>query len=426
MKYNFLRSSLIIIVIFALFFSFFERSSTSVGLDNLAYITAIGIEAGDSDIYRISFQVSSIQSSSDSSSNTNSSNKSQEKNTNSKSSPFKVNTVECNSLDSGISLMNSLIDKSIDLSHCKVLVISEELASKGINSLIASIVNKIEIRPDCNIIISTIPKDEFTDSDMPDIQKLLPEYYSVTTSTENISGYTENVTVSDFFYALYCHCHEPVTALGTARSSKKSTVKPSNTSSSIDKTAQSITSDNNDDSPVIEMLGLAVFKDDILVGKLSGTETVLNLLLTNKLKTSTISIPTNISNTGTIDLEISLNRKPKIRIDTSSPSPFVDINLVIDAKILSINSITGNLTNELLEKVEYETTTYLTNQLYSYLNKTSKEYKSDINSFGRNGRKNFNTIQDWYNYDWPNAYSSSSFKVNVTTSVKSGYLLTNE
>ena len=174
------------------------------------------------------------------------------------------------------------------------------------------------------------------------------------------------------------------------------------------------------------MLGLAVFKDDILVGKLSGTETVLNLLLTNKLETSTISIPTNISNTGTIDLEISLNRKPKIRVDTSSPSPFVDINLVIDAKILSINSITGNLTNELLEKVEYETTTYLTNQLYSYLNKTSKEYKSDINSFGRNGRKNFNTLQDWYNYDWPNAYSSSGFKVNVTTSVKSGYLLTNE
>ena len=426
MKYNFLRNSLIIIIIFALTFSFFEKPSTSVGLDNLAYITAIGIEAGDKDTYRISFQVSSIQSSSDSSKNDSSSDNSSQKGSDSKSSPFKVDTVECNSLDSGISLMNSLIDKSIDLSHCKVLVISEDLASKGIYPLIASIVNKIEIRPDCNIIISTIPKDEFSDSDMPDMQKLLPEYYSVTTSTENISGYTENVTVSEFFYALYCHCHEPIAALGTARNPKKSTVKPSNNTSSIDKTAQSITSDGDSNTPIIEMLGLSVFRNDIFVGTLTGTETVCNLILTNKLKNSTISIPTNISNTGTIDLDISLNRKPKIKVDTSSPSPFISIDLVVDAKILSLNSITGNLTNELLEKVEYETTVYLTNQLYSYLNKTSKEYNADINSFGRNGRKNFNTLQDWYNYDWPNAYSSSSFKVNVTTSVKSGYLLTNE
>lgn len=40
-----------------------------------------------------------------------------------------IDTIECPSIESGISLANGYISKKLNLSHCKVLVISEEIAS---------------------------------------------------------------------------------------------------------------------------------------------------------------------------------------------------------------------------------------------------------------------------------------------------------
>ena len=67
-KNNLLRNILLIAILFTLMFSLLENPSSSVSLDNLAYITAIGIDIGDKDTYKISFQVSTIQSSSSDSS----------------------------------------------------------------------------------------------------------------------------------------------------------------------------------------------------------------------------------------------------------------------------------------------------------------------------------------------------------------------
>ena len=366
-----------IAILFSLIFSLSENPSSSVGLDNLAYITAIGIDIGEKDTYKISFQVSTINSSSsDSSSKDSTDSSSGGGSSESKSTSFNINTVECNSIDSGISLMNTYLDKSINLSHCQIIVISEELAKTGIYSIINSMVNKIEIRPDCNIIISKIPTDEFSDSNKPSIQDLLSDYYDVTTNTENKSGYTENITLTDFFYALKCGCYEPFAALGTVRNPKKKTTSSTDNSSSIDKSAQSVVSSTG--RPIVELLGLAVFKGDKLVGTLDGTDTICYLLLSNKLENTTITVPNPIDNNKTIDLNISLNKKPKIMVSIDNSSPYVDIHLTIDAKILSLNSNDSKLTNTLLNQIESSANSYITSKIYSYLNKTAKDYNADI------------------------------------------------
>ena len=426
-KNNLLKNILIVSILFCLIFSFLETPSTSMGLDNLAYITAIGIDVGENDDYKISFQLYTIQSSSSASSSSDSSGSGSSSGDSSgeKSTTFNVNTVECNSIDSGISLMNTYLDKSIDLSHCEIIVISESLAKKGIYHVINSLANKTEIRPDCNIIISTIPKDEFSDSDMPSMQDLLPEYYDTTTSTENLSGYTENMTLTDFFYALQCRCTEPFAALSNVRNPKKKTDKAIDNSSSIDKSSKSVTS-SDPSKPIVELLGLAAFKGDTFVGTLNGTDTICYLLLSNKLENTTINIPSPIDNSKNIDLNISLNNKPKIKVYINNNSPYVDINLTVNAKILSLNSNDNKLTVTLLTQIEDAAKQYITDQVYSYLNKTSKDYNSDITAIGKYAAKNFNTTQEWHQYNWLANYYTCSFKVNTNVSIKSGYILTNE
>ena len=428
-KNKLLKNILILSIIFSLTYSFFGKSNSSNTLDELAYIMSIGIDVGDIDAYKITFQVSTIYSSSSDlsggeNSSSSSSGNSGESSSESKNPSFTIHTIECESIDNGINLMNTYVDKTIDLSHCKLLLLSEELAKQGIAPIIYSLVNKIEITPDCNLIISKIPNSEFTDDKKPSIQDVLPKYYDVTSNTKNESGYSLNVTLTDFYEDLKCSACEPIATLGTVRNPKKKTSNTSNDSMGLDKSAENITSTS--DEPIIEILGLSAFKKDKLVGNLSGMETVCHLILSNKLDNCSISISSPFESNNTIDMSLSLNNNPKTNVNISNGSPYVSTNINLTAKILSLNDDNSNLTTNLINQVESFANDYLTNQLYQYLYKTSKEFNSDIVGIGKFARKNFSTLQEWDNYNWESNYSSSIFNVNLDFSIKSGYLITNE
>lgn len=98
-------------------------SQNSSSIEDLAYVIAIGVDKGDNNNLKLSLQFatpSSSGSGGDSSSSGSSSS----------SSESKISSAECSSIDSGISLINSYISKKINLSHCKVVVFSEELSNE--------------------------------------------------------------------------------------------------------------------------------------------------------------------------------------------------------------------------------------------------------------------------------------------------------
>lgn len=63
-KNNILRKILLLAIALTLIYSFLGDYPTSIGLDKLAYITAIGVDVGEIENYKISFQLSSVHSSS--------------------------------------------------------------------------------------------------------------------------------------------------------------------------------------------------------------------------------------------------------------------------------------------------------------------------------------------------------------------------
>lgn len=85
-------------------------------IDDLAYLVALGIDVSQNNMYTVTFQFTMPNSSGES--------------TSSETSPIITNSVQASSLDSAINLMNAYISKELTLSHCKIIVISEELASK--------------------------------------------------------------------------------------------------------------------------------------------------------------------------------------------------------------------------------------------------------------------------------------------------------
>ena len=113
---------IIAIILFALLLVISSTNYYGIkGIDNLAYVVAMGLDIGDNENLKLSLQISLPNSSDGGSSSS------------SQSSSVVVNTIECPSINTGITLFNGYLGKEVNLSHCKVLVISEALAAQGIS-----------------------------------------------------------------------------------------------------------------------------------------------------------------------------------------------------------------------------------------------------------------------------------------------------
>lgn len=431
-NYTLLKKSFIVLILISIMYAFFSNSTSSKKIDDMAYIVAIGIEKGSVEKYKMSFELSTVESSSsesssDSSKESNGGSGGSSSSESEKESPYTVYSVECASIDTGISLLNTYINKHINLSHCKIIVISEDLAKDGIRSIVYNFVNKIEIRPDCNIIISQTPGNEFDEKNKPSLEDVLTQYFEISSNTDdNDTDYTKIVTLNEFYSSLEDPLKQPYAALGIINNADSQVEDSNNNDIQIDKSVGSITSKK--DKYLVELIGISVFNDDKMVGKLSSMETVCHLALIDNLKQSTISIPSPFEPNDKINLFISVTRKPKIKvyINKYSPTPFVKIDLKIIGRLVSFNNTEKAIDQDIIHQMESKASEYLTKELYDYLYKTSKEFKSDISGIGTSASINFKTIQDLKNYNWLKSYENCAFQVNVSTSIKSGYFLTNK
>lgn len=224
-------------------------------IDHLAYAVAIGLDVGENNKLKISFQLSIPGGTEGGGSSSQSDN-------------TVVNTIECSSIDSGINLLNSYISKEVNLSHCKVIVFSEEFAYNGLSETIYTLMNSVQIRPDCNIIISRCSAEYFLNNSEPTLEKISARYYEVAPSSSDYTGYTEDITLSQFFSdfaSTYSQCYG---ILGGVNSKGTQSLDPYESGTGKDSNNKAnetlITG-----KATIENMGLAVFRDDKLVGELS-------------------------------------------------------------------------------------------------------------------------------------------------------------
>ena len=174
----------------------------------------------------------------------------------------------------------------------------------------------------------------------------------------------------------------------------------------------------------IENIGLAVFKGDKLVGKLTKIETLSNLIITNKLKSCRLSIPDPEDESKAIDSYLTLDAKPQIKVSIVNGTPYVKIKVKMNARISSINEISNYVSQDKIDKIEESASHYLKVHLLNYLYKTSKDYKSDISGTGKYAISNFKTRAEYEEYNWLDNFQNAFFDVETEVKVKSSFLIT--
>ena len=173
-----------------------------------------------------------------------------------------------------------------------------------------------------------------------------------------------------------------------------------------------------------ENIGIAAFKDDKLVGELCALETTTFLAIRNEVDRFLISVPDPDDINSYIDIYLYPKGSTSIDVDTSTSSPFIKVKSGFTGKIYSMSNNSQYLDPKILNHLSETCNKYLESVFSDYLYKTSKEFKSDINGFGKYALPNFFTTQDYDNYNWSNNYQNAFFEVEIDTSIKSSMLIT--
>lgn len=411
---------IVMIVIVLLITIPFAGSYSVQSIDDLAYLVALGIDIGKNNNYTVTFQFTKPNSSGE--------------NAASETAPTITNSIDASSLDSAISLMNTYVSKEITLSHCKIIVISEEIASEGVANLLYSLMNKTQIRPNCNIIVSKSTAKDFIKNVQPSLENLIAKYYEIAPTSGEYTGYTGNIKLGDFFNQYSCITCQPTAMLGyidskdakspnnftTEDSSKSSGGGGSGSGSSGGGGSEEQSSEITGNS---EIMGLAVFKADKLMGELSSEETLYHLLIRNEIESCYISIPRSEVGEPPIDLYVYNRRKPKVKLELINGTPLVHLDMKLEAKVLSTDVTSSSMSETELKEYEASANQYIQKKIQQFLYRTSTELQSDINGFGRYALYKFTTSKEFEDYNWLENYKNTFFDVNVKINIQSAFLL---
>jgi len=399
----------------------FSDSYSSHNLDNIVHVVAIGVDksSDEENNLKVSFQFVNMSSGGEGSSGGEAS--------------TIVTSISSTTINKAINLMNSYIGKELNFAHCKVIVFSEEFAREGISTEICTFINNEEIRPSTNIIISTSDAHSYLKNSNPNIEKIVTNYYETFELTSNFTGYSEDTTIGKFYNRLMNPPHGNTAILGRTFkkvSNSESTDSSQGQNSQSGENSGGNTSQTDSGGATLDIsgergtqnVGIAVFKDDKFIGELSEIESICHLLLTNNVDSFIISLPAEGYPDNLLDLNVQTLRSTKIKVDTSSDIPTINITVYCEARVLTIDENSNYEDSQVLNDISRKAHRYLKSQIENYLEKTTKKFNSDIAGFIDHATKNFLTLKDLENYDWSSKYENSNFNVDVKIDVMSSLL----
>ena len=372
MKKKILIFALILIVCIT-----FSGSYDVKGTEELSYVIAIGIDKSDSKDESIALTIQIAKPDSSESGGT--------------KIKTDIKTVECDSFNIGLAMLNLENVNQVNLSHCTALIISEEIAREGLGNIINTITNNIEIRPTCNILICQDKAKNFLET-ASKIEDISSKFYTSFIDAIKITSYTTPCTISHFYSTTHHDISSPLALYCFEK-------------------------DDN-----IETLGLAIFDRYKMVGKTSGLETICYNLLTNNFEEATIEVYNYQSPDMPLSINLNSPQKTKIKVKLEDGKPKIICNISVNSKILSANENYDFSTEEARQKIEAEINKFLEESCTTFLYKTAQEYGTDVIGFEGYFNKNF-LIQDHIDkYDWKELYKNAIFEVKSTNHLLSGFL----
>ncbi len=396
--------------------------------NEIAYVVAMGIDETDQDgIYEFTIQFAKTTQISGGSS---------EEGGKAGNEITDLIAIKAPTIYSGINLANHSVSKRFTLAHTKLFVISEEIARKGVLDLSDAIGRNSDIRPNIYLAVSHGKAKEYLEAVKPVAEVNPVNYYHLIFESQ-YSGFVPKNMIQDFYCQVksdYKSCVLPITGVNQTNLEKN---KNNEGQDNKDQESQNTELDSNGDTKTplnesgfeyhlyqyvagqsdiekknpSEIMGMAIFKRDKMVGVMSEIEGELYNILTGQYQNNYVTFHTGDHSDKPVTVQMSQSRRPKKTVKIMPDHPRVSVKVFLEAELVSESvqdPIDGHV-NEFEETARKE----IKNAITHFLEKTAQDYQADPAGFGEAARRCFLTQQDYEDYEWEKKFPHAEFDVSV-------------
>lgn len=394
-------------------------------IDEQVYALAIGVDKGVENAIRVTFQYATYKDGGGGGGMGGGGGGGGEKDESGEVDGTIVTTVEASSLLEAMNVINTSTNRRISLMHTKMLVFAEDYAKEGVARYVEPLVRFRELRELMSVVICKGMAEDFLTENKAFIGTNPSKAMEITFQQSKNTGYFPDTRFKDFYVSLLTPYGQPTAIYaGVNEFNQLDEVQPPNYQE-----APLLTEVEMEPGQIPrkgatkrEMLGTAVFDGDRMVGTLFQHETRLFLMATGKYKRGFFTLEDENKPGYIYVLEIQLSRAPRVSTRFEKGKPVIDLELVLDVDVISIQSRKHYEKLGNIQDFEQGIAQHFEQELNQLIAKT-QDMNADIFYFGKKIAGHFLTIQELDEYNWKARYKDAEINPKVEAHVhRSGYV----
>ncbi len=371
--------------------------------DELAYVIAMGLDRGETNVVRVTLQVaipSALAAGSD---------KGGEEGT-------EIISVEAGSLFGALQLANAFVSRKLTLKHNELVIISDVIAREGLDKYINPLIRSRDVRRDTIIAITQGSAMEFLKNNKKSLEKNPAREFAMSFGSKEYTALTFDTSLNDFNKSVKSHGSSPVLSLvGVKGEENKPVTKNMSYEEKLLNEVSYLPGEvSREGGNEVDIIGLAAFQGERLIGFLNGSETRYYMMLTDRFKSADFTFPDPHEKNKAIIVRITQGRNPERKVEISGEKPIIHIGLFLEGEILSIQSGINYEEPGELAKLDSYIADIIKSGVMALIRRTQEEFQCDIVGFGEETRKFFWTWQEWARYDWTDKYPAAEVQLEVT------------
>jgi spore germination protein KC len=326
-----------------------------------------------------------------------------------------IETIKAPTLAEAGNILNTALSRAVSLSHLTIIVISEELARSGVQEVFAPLLRYREFRGAVFVVVVRGNAREAFTANKPKIDMLISRWVHNYMRTYDETSFFLPVTLHQFYTRLKSSGAPLAIAYG---------INPldgedhGGGSPAGDKAKNYLPGElPREGGNYTEFVGMAVFKEDKLIGFLASEETRALSILLGRFPRGVMTVNDPLAPGHTVNLNMRNGRKPKISVDTSGEYPVIGIDVLLEGEIISIPTGINYETTEYLDLLETQVSRITRANIENMLLRT-QAWGTDVADFGYYIRPNFSTMQDLEQYNWDRRFRQAVFDIRVHTEIR--------
>ncbi|WP_423407952.1 Ger(x)C family spore germination protein [Heyndrickxia sp. MSNUG] len=305
---------------------------------------------------------------------------------------------------------NAIIAREISYDLLQVMIVSEDFAANpNFIRWIYSAAKDREIKRSAKLIVSKEKAEKFVLTNKPQIETRPHKFFELMIERGQETGMIPDTDLNSY-YSITESDADLFLAIYATTEKDESEMKVSDDDLMAGEVHAEGTTRN------AQFIGSAVFKEGMMIGKITGEETRISSLLDNTWNTEDImtNFQDPFNETYRISARVSQKRQNKYTYKNKYGRPEILIEVPLFVEILSDPSMINYAKNKgKVMELQRFITKKIEDKMNEYITRTQEEFKGDTFHLSVPIRRHFKTLPEFRDFDWMKSYPDAVVKVKV-------------